>query len=242
MGKVVLELKNVSLIKKQKHILRNLNWQVIQNEHWVILGSNGSGKTMMLKMLAGYLFPSRGEIICLGEKFGATDINELRKMIGWVSFDLQNKMQDTTAFEVVLSGFYASIGLYKKPGEEVLKKAQKLIKFIGCEKVKNNLFPTLSYGEQKKILIARSLIGKPKLLLLDEPCSGLDLKARKEFLFFIDRIAKKSNDPAIIFVTHHIEEIVPSITHILALKKGQIIAKGKKKDILKKNLTKKLYE
>lgn len=239
MGKLeaVLKLNKVSLIKDKHFILKDLNWEVKTGEHWVVLGANGSGKTMLLKMLSGYIWPSKGEIFVLGKKFGEVDLSELRQTIGWVSFDLQQKMlQKIKVIEVVISGYFASIGLYKKPSEEVLKRAEDLLKFVGLSKHKNSLFPTLSYGEQKKALIVRSLMSNPKLLLLDEPCSGLDLKAREEFLEFIEKLAKRKNGPTIIFVTHHLDEIIPSMSHVIALKKGQIVKMGKKKTVLTSRL------
>lgn len=243
MGKLeaVLKLNNVSLTRGKKVILRDLDWEVKKGEHWAVLGANGSGKTMLLKMLSGYIWPSRGEIFVLGKKFGSVDLSKLRQTIGWVSFELQQKMSEISAFEVILSGYYASIGLYQKPTATVLKKAESLIRFVGLKEHKDSLFSLLSYGEQKKVLIARSLMSKPKLLLLDEPCSGLDMRARKKFLGFIEKIAKMKSGPAIIFVTHHIEEIVPSIENVLALKKGKIIRESKKDDVLTEEFIKDVY-
>ena len=239
---MILQLKNVSLIKNKKFILKDLNWEVKKGEHWVILGANGSGKTMLLKMLTGYIWPSRGEITLLGEKFGETDIGKLRQLVGWVSFDLQSRMQEEfKVLDIVLSGYFGSIGLYKKPGKELFKIAGQALAEVGLKGLGQRSFTTLSYGEQKRVLIGRSLINQPRLLMLDEPCSGLDLRARATFLELIEELAKK-NSPTIIFVTHHLEEIVPDISHILALKKGRIMGKGIKKDILTKDLTTKLYE
>ena len=239
---MILQLKNVSLIKNKKFILKDLDWEVKKGEHWVILGSNGSGKTMLLKMLAGYLWPSRGKITLLGEKFGETDIGKLRQLIGWVSFDLQSRMpEEFKALDIVLSGYFGSIGLYKQPRKELIKKAQQALVEVGLMDFGDRSFATLSYGEQKLVLIGRSLINQPKLLMLDEPCSGLDLKAIASFLELIEKLAKK-NSPTIIFVTHHLEEIVPDISHILALKKGRVIGKGVRKDMLKEDLIDKLYE
>lgn len=244
MGKLttILKLESVSLIKNRRYILKDISWEIKKGEHWVVLGSNGSGKTMLLKMLSGYTWPSKGSIEVLGERFGNTDIGNLRKLIGWVSFDLQNKLQEFSAIDIVMSGYFASIGLYKKVGWELVKEAKRLLEFIGLKGLEKRSFQTLSYGEQKRILIARSLINKPKLLMLDEPCSGLDLKARDEFLKFIDRLAKKANCPTIILVTHHLEEIVPSINNVLVLKKGRIIAEDKRKNFLDDELIKKIYE
>lgn len=239
----ILKLNNVWLSRSKRQILKDINWEVKKGEHWTILGANGSGKTVLLKMLSGYLWPSKGEIFVLGEKFGSVDISTLRQLIGWVSFDLQQKMkQELSAFEVVLSGYFASIGLYKKADYKIIKRVERLIKFIGLDKTKNNLFSILSYGEQKRVLIARSLISNPKLLLLDEPFIGLDLKAREIFLAFLEKLAKRNNGPTIILVTHHLEEIVPSISHILTLKKGEIKKTGKKEEILKEDLVKDILD
>ncbi len=236
MNNAVLKLNNVSLTKSGNLILKDLNWEVKKGENWVILGSNGSGKTMMLKMLSGFIWPSKGDIFVLGKKFGQVDLSILRQTIGWVSFDLQQKMLEIKAFDVVLSGYFASIGLYQKPKLAIIKRAEGLLKLVGLTKHKNSLFPSLSYGEQKKALIARSLMSKPKLLLLDEPCSGLDMKMREEFLLFLEKLGKSKNGPTIILVTHHLEEIIPSMTHILALKKGEIVQMGGKKNILTSSL------
>lgn len=240
MSNAVLKLNNVSLIKDKKVILKNLVWEVKKGEHWIVLGGNGAGKTMLLKMLAGYIWPSKGELFVLGKKFGEVDLSELRQTIGWVSFDLQSKMPEVTAFETVLSGYFASIGLYQKPTETVLKRANRLLRFVGLTRLKDGLFLILSTGEQKRVLIARSLMSKPKLLLLDEPCAGLDVKARKQFLEFIEKLAKMNGGPTIIFVTHHLDEIVPSMTHVLALKKGEIVGQGKK-DVLTSNLIEEIF-
>lgn len=235
----ILKLNKIWLIRNKKNILKDFNWEVKKGEHWIVLGANGSGKTMLLKMLSGYIWPSKGEIFVLGKKFGEVDLSTLRQLIGLVNFDLQQSMQqEFEAFEVVISGYFASIGLYKKPPKEIVKRANSLIRFVGVERVKSNLFPTLSYGEQKRILIARSLISKPKLLLLDEPFSGLDLKAREKFLEFLKKLIQKKDGPTIILVTHHLEEIVPGVSHILALKNGEIKRIGKKEEVLKKGVVK----
>lgn len=241
MSNAVLKLNNVSLIKNKRFILKDLTWEVKKGEHWAVLGANGCGKTMLLKMLSGYIWPSKGEIFVLGQKFGEVDLSKLRQTIGWVSFDLQQKMSEVKAIDVVLSGYFASIGLYQRPTDTALKGADSLIKFIGLAKHKNRLFASLSYGEQKKVLIARSLMGKPKLLLLDEPCSGLDIKAREEFLEFVERLASTENGPTIIFVTHHIDEIVSVIKNVLALKNGMIIKKGQKETVLTEKFVKEVY-
>lgn len=239
---MILQFKNISLLKNKQHILKNINWEVKKGEHWVILGANGSGKTMLLKMLSGYIWPSKGEIFVLGKKFGKVNLSELRQAIGWVSFDLQQKMlQEIKVFDVVLSGYFASIGLYQKPTEQIYKKAKRIIRLVGLTKHENSLFPVLSYGEQKKVLIVRSLIGKPKFLLLDEPCSGLDLKAREDFLKFVEKLAGMKNGPTIIFVTHHIDEIMPSIKKVIALKKGKVIKMGKKEEVLTAQSMKDIY-
>ncbi len=200
---------------------------------------------MLLKIVSGYQWPTRGTVEVLGKRFGEVDIRELRKSIGWVSSDLQQEMQrDFTVEEVVLSGYFATIGLYDKSPtllKSLKEKAKKLLEFMGMGGHSRQLFPTLSFGEQKRVLIARALMHDPKLLILDEPCTGLDIKAREEFLPFIEELGKKKDGPTIIFVTHHIEEIMPVFNNILALNGGKIIRQGRKEEILREDVMREVF-
>ena len=236
----VLRLEGISVVIEGKKILRDVSWRVRSGENWALLGENGSGKTTLLKVVTGYLWPSRGDVWVLGSHFGGIDLRELRKQIGFVSGSLHDRTPfNETALNVVVSGRYASIGLWGEPTKKDLKRASDLIEFMECRGLEGRKFGTLSQGEQQRILIARALMPKPKLLILDEPCVSLDLAAREKFLSTIRKLCKEKI--TLIYVTHHIEEIVPEITHVLILKKGAVYALGAKgKTLISGNLGKAL--
>jgi iron complex transport system ATP-binding protein len=214
-------------------ILQNINWSVRPGENWAIIGLNGSGKTSLLNMITGYSFPSKGEVEVLGQRFGACDLRELRKSIGWVSSSLQENLHvDDTAIEIVLSGKFASIGLYDKVSNRDVVRAAELLMQFGCAGFVKRRYSTLSQGEKQKILLARSLMSSPKLLILDEPCTGLDIFARESFLSSIEQIGNNENAPTLLYVSHHIGEILPTFTYTLLLRDGMVHSSGKTKGIL----------
>jgi len=225
---MVLHLENVSLIREGKRILQNINWEVKKGEHWVLFGLNGAGKTAILNLLNAYNFPTKGKVTVLGKEFGKTYLGEkLRKQIGFVSSSIQEKFHPGyNAFEVVLSGAFASIGLYETPTDEMRKKAISLLEEMGCMVYANRNYESLSQGEKQRILIARALMADPGLLIFDEPTNGLDFLAREEFLESVERIAKNHNGPSIIYVTHHVEEVLPVFNKTILLKEGQVFDSG----------------
>ncbi len=237
---MILNIANASYKKDNVYILKNINWKVQPGEHWAVIGLNGSGKTSLLKLINGYIFPSSGEVTVLGKKFGEYDFRELRKSIGWVSSSLQESLYASeTVEEIVISGKYASIGLYERPENSDYEKAHELLEQFGSTDLQKRLYYTLSQGEKQKVILARALTSQPKLLILDEPCTGLDIFARENFLSLIEEIGNEANSPTILYVSHHIEEILPVFTHALLLKNGGIHSSGKKEDVLtKSNLTK----
>jgi iron complex transport system ATP-binding protein len=230
---MMVEIDNVSLWRGKEFLLRNVNWKVKEGEHWAILGLNGSGKTTLLNMLNGYLFPSSGEIKVLGRIFGSYDLRELRKSIGWVSSALQERLYvRESAVDIVVSGKTAAIGLLNEPVEEDRNQAMKLLNQLGCEYFSHRAYQTLSQGEKQKVLIARALMAEPRLLVLDEPCTGLDLFAREKLLLFIEQLGRKPDAPGLIYVTHRTEEILPVFSHTLLLKKGMVYRSGETSEIL----------
>jgi len=229
-------MRNVFLQRDNKIILENINWKVRQKEHWSIIGLNGSGKTSLLNIISGYTFPSKGEVSVLGKKFGTFDLRELRKSIGWVSSSLQEALHSTETIEdIIISGKYASIGLYEKPTKEDYKRANELIEQFDCVQLKKRIYYTLSQGEKQKILLARALMNYPKLLILDEPCTGLDMFARDSFLSLINNIDYSHESPTLLYVSHHIDEILPVFKNTLLIKDGKIHSSGKEQNILTKN-------
>lgn len=232
----VIQMKNISWICNCRYILRNINWEVNHGEHWAIIGLNGSGKTTLLNMINGYLWPSSGEISVLGKRFGNCDVRELRKSIGWVSSSIQEKFYTTeTVEEIVLSGKFATIGLYDRPDKKYIKHARSVMEKLGCRHLARQQYGTLSQGEKQRVLIARALICSPKILILDEPCTALDIFAREQLLSTLEHIDHMDSKPTIIYVSHHIEEIVPTISHALLLKSGEIHSSGRIKEVLTKS-------
>ncbi|MBF0329882.1 MAG: ABC transporter ATP-binding protein [Nitrospirae bacterium] len=230
---MVMRMRNVSWRIDGKHILRNISWDVRPAEHWAVIGLNGSGKTSLLNMISGYIWPSTGEVSVLGSRFGECDVRDLRKSIGIVSASLQQRFYSgETSLEIVLSGYDATIGLYDTPGKKKIASALTLLEKMNCSQLTEQTYGTLSQGEKQKILIARALICDPNILILDEPCAGLDFVSREHLLSTIEHLATKSFVPSILYVSHHIEEIIPSFSHLLLLRKGEIYAAGKRESLI----------
>jgi iron complex transport system ATP-binding protein len=236
-------MHNVSWITGNKYILRNISWTVSDDEHWAVIGLNGSGKTSLLNILAGYNWPSTGEVSVLEKRFGSYDIRELRKQIGWVSSFLQEQLYaDETAMEIVLSGKFATIGLYDKPKKQDIERAFHLLEELRSENIAKQPYRTLSQGEKQKVLIARALMHSPRLLILDEPCGGLDIFSREHLLSLIETISRQKAAPTLLYVSHRIEEILPVFTHTLLLRRGKIHSQGKTKEVLTKTNLSDFYE
>lgn len=226
-------MTDVSWSRNKKQILKDINWTIKQGEHWVVLGLNGSGKTSLLHMLNGYSWPTTGSISVLGKKFGQTDLRELRKSIGWVSSALQERIAPRQRTQqIVVSGKFASTGLYDNPTKADFEAARKIMERLSCEHLYDRPYGLCSQGEQQKVLIARGLMAQPDLLILDEPTNGLDFIAREELLRSIEQLAKKASAPTIIYVTHHIEEVLPLFSRTLLMKNGTIFKQGDRKEVI----------
>lgn len=222
---MIIDMKHVSWERGEQKILDDVSWSVRNDEHWCLLGLNGSGKTTLLNMINGYIWPTTGEISVLGHTFGEYDLRVLRKSIGWVSTSLQQRLYgNEEALQIVLSGKFATIGVYDQVEEQDIHKARALMETLGCALLMERTYATLSQGERQRVLIARALMSDPKLLILDEPCTGLDLFAREQLLAMISSIAAQENGPTLIYVTHHVDEILPCFTKTLLIKKGQVFA------------------
>lgn len=228
-----LNIKSLSVQRNGKRILSNVHWQIRKGENWVVLGSNGSGKTTMLSTLLGYFVPTRGDITLLGEQYGNCDWRQLRMKLGIVSSSLRQLMaEDEPALHAVITGKYAMIDLWGKPKQADVIEAKKILRLIECQKLANRPWAILSQGERQRILIGRALMAKPEVLILDEPCAGLDPAAREHFLQFLERMGQEQGAPTFILVTHHVEEITSMYTHALMLKSGRVIANGPMKQSL----------
>ena len=230
----VLEISGLQIRRGSTLILDEISWTVRAGEHWVILGANGSGKTSLLSALTGYLMPSRGEMTVLGRTFGRADWRELRCRIGLVSSSIRQLMAESEpALDTVASGKYAMIDYWGRPGKADRKRAASLLRQSGCAHLADRPWAYLSQGERQRVLIARALMARPAVLILDEPCAGLDPVAREHFLDFLSGLAARRSSPTLLFVTHHVEEILPAFTHAMVLAGGRMIEAGAVRAVLK---------
>lgn len=226
-------LDQVSWQRKGRTILDEINWQVEPGQHWAILGLNGSGKTSLLNIVTGYHFPSQGQVRVLETEFGRGSIRDLRKEIGFVSSSLNQFLASFNRQRVegvVISGKFASVGIYEEVTEADYRLADDILADLNLTYLKGQFFRTLSQGESRRVLIARALMAEPRLLILDEPCSGLDILAREQVLDLMESISQR--DCQLIYVTHYLEEITETITHALLIRDGQIVAQGPKHEVL----------
>jgi iron complex transport system ATP-binding protein len=240
-----LELRNVSYAAAGKLILRSINWIVRTGEHWAILGPNGSGKTTLLKMACGYLWPNAGgEIYRKGKTL--VNLPDLRKSIGWVTSTLAAQIPERElVLRTVVSGKFAQIGYVEAFGGAAsrvdYRAARRLLEEMGCGHVSDQAFGTLSQGEQQKVLIGRARMTRPYLIVLDEPCAGMDPGARENFLAALKRLGDRKSVPSLILVTHHAEEILPLFTHMLMLKDGKVLYAGKTRNVLTRDRLEELF-
>jgi iron complex transport system ATP-binding protein len=241
---MVIHLRDITLRRENKQILDGINWDVEKGEHWVVYGMNGAGKTALLNMLCAYYLPSTGDITVCGRTFGKSILgDELRRRIGIVSAGLQQMLhEDDNTFEIILSGAFASIGLYEKVTEDMRTRAIQILHQLGAYDFANEPYSVLSQGEKQRALLGRALMGEPELLILDEPATGFDFVAREQLLDTIERIGEAEEGPTMVYVTHHINEILPQFTKILLLKDGKVFAAGETKDLLTSEVMSKFVE
>jgi iron complex transport system ATP-binding protein len=250
-------------------ILADIDWRIEPGQHWAVLGPNGSGKTTLLRIACGYLWPTSGRVLRLGQEL--VDLGELRRSIGWISSGLVSQIPDRdTGLETVVTGRFAQIGLkrfpFGGPSEADFADAAAELERLGCAALAWKPFGILSQGERQQVLIARARLAAPLLLVLDEPCAGMDPGVRERFLEWLDeRVsndeARMTNDeraardsgvrhstfdirhsPTVILVTHHVEEIVPGIQNTLVLSAGRIHSAGPTRDVVTRATIENVYE
>ena len=214
-------------------ILDAVDWRVDPGQHWVILGANGSGKTSLLSVLTGYLAPTAGTIYVLGETYGRADWRELRTRIGLVSSSIHQLMPPhESALNAVLSGRRAMIGMWGEADEADSSRAAEILREVEAGYLSERPWRFLSQGERQRVLIGRALMADPRLLVLDEPCAGLDPVAREHFLGFVERMLGRPGAPTLVLVTHHVEEIVAGFSHVLVLRAGRVLAAGSRENVM----------
>ncbi len=240
-----LDLRKVSFTVQGKRILKSLSWTVLPGEHWAILGPNGAGKTTLLKIVCGYIWPNDGgEVYRNGE--ANPDLGELRRSIGWVTSTLVDEVpRRETVLDTVISGKYAQLGLWafswEPPSPSDARRALRYLREMESDHLSERQFGTLSQGEQQKVLICRARMTEPYLTILDEPCAGMDPGAREIFLSSLQTVGKNSDHPSLIYVTHHVEEILPIFTKTLILKDGKVMKSGDTAEVLIDGNLSKLY-
>jgi iron complex transport system ATP-binding protein len=244
----MIDASHVHFNRDARPILTDINWHVELNQHWVIIGPNGSGKSTLLNMIAGYEWPSDGTISVLGNQYGKCYLPEVRKSIGWVGMSLQHRIMAHHRFrnapveDIVAAGDDAALAYYGERDESIRNKTAFALKRTRMDSFAEHPFSVLSQGEQKKVLISRALIHTPKILILDEPCAGLDPVARVEFLNDLTMLVEEKDGPSILHVTHHIEDIGPWTTHVLALKDGKVFYQGDLSGGITSDLMSRLYD
>jgi len=239
MATTVFELEGISVQRNGRRILDGIDLIVEKGQHWVILGGNGSGKTSLLNVLMGYLTPTTGEVRMRGREDAVNSASQnwddWRKRIGFVSSSISQLIDPAeTALEIVLSGRHAMVNYWRQDDDPSgIRAAENTLERIQCTSLRDQTWSTLSQGERQRVLIGRALMA-PKLdiLVLDEPCAGLDPVAREHFLQFIEELTQKGSFRSLLLVTHHVEEIIPAITHALVLKQGRVVSQGEKRRAL----------
>jgi iron complex transport system ATP-binding protein len=230
----VVTIENATVTRGGNHLIRGISWQVELDERWVVLGPNGAGKTTLLNLAAGRMHPTRGTVDVLGERLGRVDLAELRTRVGFAAAALADSMPPSErAIDVVLTASWSVVGRFRERYDGLdSARAQSLLDQLGVGHLGGREFGTLSEGERKRVLIARALMTDPELLLLDEPAAGLDLGAREDLVKRLAELAMDPDAPALVLVTHHVEEVPPGFTHALLLRDGGVVAQGLLPDTL----------
>ncbi len=231
---VVASFSAVDFVREQRHILSDISWIIDSSERWVIVGPNGAGKTTLLSMLASLTHPSSGTVTILGETLGKTDVFELRPRVGFASSDMTNRIPyNETVLDTVLTAAYGVTGRWQESYEDIdNRRALRVLSEWRLDDLAHTTIRTLSDGEKKRVQIARAVMTDPELLLLDEPAGSLDVGAREDVIEMLDHFASDPGSPAMVMVTHHVEEIPAGFTHLLVVAGGRMVAAGPIHDTL----------
>jgi iron complex transport system ATP-binding protein len=230
----VLRLRGVSVVRDGRAILADVDWEVRAGEHWVVVGPNGSGKTTLVRVAAMALHPTTGEVDVLGERLGRVDVRRSRHRVGLASMALTDQLRPALrAAEVVMCAKNGALEPWWHSYDEADRsRARQLLHRLGAGSLADRQLGTCSAGERQRILLARTLMTDPGLVLLDEPTAGLDLPGREELVASLDALAADGHSPPVVLVTHHHEEVPPRFTHAAALREGRMAAAGPIADVL----------
>ncbi|MEC9326023.1 MAG: ABC transporter ATP-binding protein [Actinomycetota bacterium] len=231
---LLIDFAKITLRRGGRTLVGPVTWSVELDERWVVVGPNGAGKTSLLRIAAAMEHPSSGIAYVLGERLGRVDMSELRSRVGLSSAALSQRVPDDEVVrDLVVSAGYAVLGRWREQYDEMdYEQAIDMLESVGAEHLADRTYGTLSEGERKRVLIARSLMTDPELLLLDEPAAGLDLGGREELVARLSDLADDPDAPALVLVTHHVEEIPPVFTHCLILAEGEVVDSGLLPDVL----------
>lgn len=229
-----IELRQVKFQAGSAAILGGIDWQVPPGARAAVLGPNGCGKSTLLRLITGYLFPTEGTVRTLGHTLGEVEVHRLRRAIGVVDPGGPFPPEETlSALEVVLTGFFGNLCLwFSDPTQEQRAAADQALKSVGLAAHAGQNYRTLSTGEQRRLLLARAMVQRPRLLVLDEPTAGLDLLGRETMLATLDRLVRRAPELTTVMVTHHLEELSPRTDQVLLLAKGSVVASGRPEEVL----------
>lgn len=240
----LITCEHVGYRQQGAEILVDVSWRIERGEHWAVLGPNGCGKTTLLRIASGYAWPTTGRVLRLGKEL--VDLGQLRKSIGWVSSDLAARIPpEDTGLETVVTGRLGMIGLrrlpFNLPTDADFAAAAAELARLDCESLADKPFGVLSQGERQQVLVARARMVGPLLLVLDEPCAGMDPGVRERFLRWLDERVAAPDSPAVILVTHHVEEVVPGISKTLILRAGRVHSAGPTREVVTRQAIEEVY-
>ncbi|HEX8324506.1 MAG TPA: ATP-binding cassette domain-containing protein [Tepidisphaeraceae bacterium] len=224
---------SVTVRRGEREILWGIDWRVEAGEFAALLGPNGSGKSTMARVMLGYLWATRGQVRVAGRLFGETNLHDLREIVRLVQpngeFDLDGTL---SVREAVRTGVGGTLGAYRRATAEQERRVDELIERVGLTRASGGLYGHLSTGERVRCLLARALVNRPTVLILDEPTSGLDVRGREELLAVLEDLATEADRPAVVMITHHVEELPRATTNVLLLDEGRVAAAGRPADVL----------